>query len=57
MDPPSERGPAPGVGGRASERIARIKSDGPDDSLSLDRAQLRPRPITPGFAVARLGGA
>ena len=48
MDPPRERGPAPGVGGRASGSIAGIKSDRSEDSLTLDRVQLLHRPIGPG---------
>lgn len=51
MPPDKRRGP-PGGGRPSSKIIAAVNSDGSDNSLSLDRAQLRHRPIGPGELAA-----
>ncbi len=46
--PPDKRSARPPAGSSASKDIALGSNDSSDHSLSLDRAQLRPRPIGPG---------
>jgi len=50
--PPDKRKGAPGGGAPSSKSVAADQSDCPHNSFSLDRAQLRPRPIGPGELAA-----